>query len=204
MKSNILKAVDLVLFAALTYWAYLYYVADPHIFDVVNLVALVYVMVRRPDVNTLSLAFIILAGRVLDSALLYNVDQWGGFVAYPVLILFNIAGILLIWFRPVIASKYGPGAMHDHDDFAVTEQDNVLGLLLTVQAIFQGLMLIEHATRLINPWMFEHSRILYDQYEVVQFVFAVIGVGILYFMTFDASKIKRSDRKKWRIEDGKQ
>lgn len=209
-QATIYKFLDFAIFAVLIYLAYHYYylyvsapnpnITDAIKFDAVNIAALLYVIFRKPDINTVSLALIILVGRVLDTFIFYGVVQLNNFVLFTVLFSFNLFGVLLIWFRPLVVTR----VYNDHDDLAVTDQDNVLGLLLLAQAVFQLLCLIEHGTRRINQWWYENARLLYNNYELIQFVFAIGGIAILYFMTFDASKIKRANRKKFRIQDGKQ
>jgi hypothetical protein len=150
-------------------------------------------MLRRPDVNTVSLAGILVIGRCIDVVLLQNIMVMSGWIAYPVLILFNVIGVILIWFRPVWASK-----IKASDNYAITNQDQAMVLLFACQALFMLVMLIEHAARRMGfDVMF-----FYGLFENIQFVFTMFGIAILYFMTFNASKIKRSDRKKWRIQDG--
>ncbi len=212
MKNNyLLKAADLVVFSILAYLAAQYYVVNSNMFDAINIGALAYVMIRRPDINTVTLTLLILAGRLIDSVLLYDMQQVGGYIAYPVLFLFNVVAIVLIWFRPLLVSKYGVGRMRNHKELAVTHQDIVIGFLFTLQAIFQLLAFIEHLSRHLDDiglaqvldanWWYENSRIIYNHYEEIQFLFAVLGLLILYFMTFDSSKIKREDRKKFREQD---
>ncbi len=211
--SNLLKALDLAVFSVLGYFAIQYYVTAPNVFDVINIGALVYVMVRRPDINTVTLTLLILVGRLIDSVLLYDMEQVGGYIAYPVLFLFNVVAIVLIWFRPLLVSKYGFGRVRNHKELAVTHQDIVIGFLFTLQAIFQLLAFIEHLSRHTNDlglgsfldanWWYENSRIIYNHYEEIQFLFAVLGLLILYFMTFDSSKIKREDRKRLREQDAR-
>jgi hypothetical protein len=161
-------------------------------FDAVNIAAYLYVMLRCPDSNTVSLAAILLVGRSIDMVLFQNIMTMSGWIAYPVLMLFNAIGIILIWFRPIWASK-----IKDSDHYAVTNQDQAMVLLFACQALFILVMLLEHAARRMG---FE-VLFFYELFENIQFTFTVIGIAILYFMTFDASKIKRADRKKWREQD---
>jgi hypothetical protein len=205
MINKLMKLVDFVIFATLWVVAYHYYrqymampdsnISDALIFDAVNIAALIFVMLRRPDVNTVSLAAILLIGRSIDALLLQNFTTMSGWFVYPVLILFNVVGVILIWFRPLWASK-----IKDSDNYAVTNQDQTMVLLFACQALFMLVMLIEHAARRMGFEM----MFFYTYFPFIQFFFTVIGVMILYFMTFDASKIKRSDRKKFRVQDGLQ
>lgn len=203
MRNKAFKLIDLFVFSLLLYLAYTQYfqyssvpAPDPNDafkFDLVNIAALIFVMFRRADINTVSLTFIILVSRVIDATLLHFTDGFSGFLNYTILIFFNLALVVLIWLRPVILSKAGP--WKNKTGFAVTHQDNTLATLLSVQAAFSFLMLVEHATRRIGPWWYENSRILYNNFEWIQFIFTIAEILVLYYMTLDKSKEKQPDRK---------
>lgn len=204
MINKVLKVLDLSVFGLLLYLAYIYYFQysgspfpgpDPSNalkFDVVNIAALGYILFRRPDINTITLTFIIFLSRVIDATILHFTDGLSGFLNYSIQLLFNVALVLLIWTRPVLCYKVGP--WKHKPGFAVTHQDNTLATLLSFQAAFLVLMLVEHATRRIDPWWYENSRILYNNYESIQFLFTIAEILILYYMTFDKSKEKRPSR----------
>jgi hypothetical protein len=211
MMNRLLKLLDLIAFTTMGVFAYTFYnayatsgeMAHALKFDGVIFTALLYVMVRRPDVNTITLAMICMIGRVIDVLLLnYNIEQLGGFVHYPLLMVINLAALAATWTRPVLFSKIWPWKNNPH--FAVTHQDNALGIVFSFQALFMFLLLVEHTLRRINDWMMENFLFLYNILPFVQFLSTIVVFGILFYMTFDASKIKRSDRQKFRVQDGLQ
>jgi hypothetical protein len=79
---------------------------------------------------------LILVGHVIDSMLLYDMGMVDGYIASLVFLLFNVAAIVIIWFRPLLVSNYGSSGVRGHRDLAVTHQDIVLGFLFTLQAVF--------------------------------------------------------------------
>lgn len=195
-----LKLVDIFVFSLLLYFAYSFYSQyaaslDPSFafnFDLVVLGAMLYVMARRPDVNTVTLVMSLLAIRVVDSLFLPYMESIGGFIYYSATLLLLVALVVIVWLRPLIFSRIW--LWKDNPNFAVTHQDNVFASLVTVQAVFMLLMLIEHGTRKFGPWWYENSRILYNNFESIQLLFTIAGILILYYMTHDKAKAKRPDR----------
>jgi hypothetical protein len=193
-RENILKIVDFIVFSVLFYFGIQNYIVNPNIFDVVNIIALVYVMIRRPDVNTVTLVLIILIGRVFDSLAFFDFQNSSGYILYSTLFFMNLIAVIVIAFRPVLISKIMPS----NKNLAVTHQDMVIGFLFTLQGVFQLIMLLEHMTRTFDviglgeffdvEWWAKNSLFFYNKYEIGQFIFAVAGLVILYFMTFKRSK----------------
>ena len=204
MHSNFLKVVDAIVFAGLGWLGVKFYVENPNIFDVVNIAALLYVLVRQRDVNTVSLVLLVLLLRLIDSVVFFDLSGLNNYVLHFVLLSFNVVSIVLIWFRPLLVSRYGPVAIRRHKDLAVTHQDIFIGFVFTLQAIWQLLAFVEHVTRhfddiglasiLDATWWYQNSRLIYNSYPIVQFILAVLGIGVLYFMTFDASKKPRQPK----------
>lgn len=204
MNSKLLhKLFDLAVFSILCYFAihfYQTYAATQdniaaYKFDLVYVATALFVMARRPDINTLSLGVILLSLRAFSRLLLFDLSGLSGFIVYPAFLLFDLLAICLIWFRPVLFYKY-IGPFKGKPGYALTNQDDAMWLLYGLNAVFMLLMTIEHASRKINDWFYENSRILYNSYETIQFVFMVAGLVVLYYMTHDNSKKKREDRNK--------
>lgn len=198
MRDKLLKLADILVFSCLGISAIRYYSTNPNILDIINIAALLYVVVRRPDVNTITLVTIILALRIADSLIFADLSGLNNYILHPVLFLFNVVAIGLVWFRPLLASKYGPASTKGHKALAVTHQDIIIGFVFTLQGVWQLLAFLEHVSRHFDDvglggvfdvsWWYEHSRLVYNSYPTVQFTFALVGVLILYFMTFDGSK----------------
>jgi hypothetical protein len=160
-------------------------------------------MIRRPDVNTVTLGALLLTARFIDSLVFYDFENANAYVFYSVLILITVFVILGIWFRSFITSNYGPGRLKHHKDLAVTHQDLVIGFVYILQMIVQLLALLEHVTRHFDDvglgglfdvnWWRQNSMLIYNVYPEIQQVFSVVGLGVLYYMTFDASKYKRHE-----------
>jgi hypothetical protein len=181
-----IKFVDITVFILLTYLGLSYYTTNAHIFDLVCITALVYVLVRRTDINTKTLVMLGIMYKIIDSVVLYQYQDINPFVFYTVLILLNAFFAYLVIHRPVHFSQFGP--WKGKSGFTITNQDDIILLFLVVQVIWMVLLLIETATRRINEWFYENSRILYDVYEEIQIVFAVISLLVVWFMTTDTGK----------------
>jgi hypothetical protein len=186
-----IKLLDITVFALLIYLALSYYTVNAHVFDLVNIIALVYVLVRRADINTKTLVTLGIMYKVVDSVVLYKFEGMNPFLFYTALIILNLFFAYLVIHRPVHFSKYGPWK---GSKFTITNQDDVILLFLVVQVIWMVLLLIETATRRINEWFYENSRILYDVYPEIQIGFAVISLMVVWFMTID----KATEQSKFR------
>lgn len=196
----LLKLFDLLAFCILGYFAvYFYHLhattqssVTVYQFDLINAVTILFVIIRRPDINTVTLGVILLAVRLIERLLLFDMHDLNGFIVYPLILILDILTVIMIWFRPVLFSNYGP--FKGKSGYAVTRQDNAMWVLFALNAIFMLLMTLEHATRQVNTWLFENSRLLYNLYETIQLVFIVTGFVVLYYMTHFSSKKKRPDR----------
>ena len=201
MNTFIMRLVDIAVFSILAYLAATSYVAAPNLFDLINLLALVYVACRKPDINTVSLVCLIVTGRVIDSVLFYDLINLSNYWLHSCLFLLNTVAITVIWFRPLLVARWAPQWVGDHRQLALTHQDMLLGGIFTLQAVFQLLALLEHISRHLADfgllaetdgiWWYENSRFIFDCYQTVQFGFALLTVSVLYFMTFDAVKQPR-------------
>ena len=201
MMKNSLKLLDAAVFLAIGYFAVGFFneyyatadVSHALKFDAVYILALTYIMARRPDVNTITLALIILLSRVIDIAVFnYNLNELSGFVYYPLLLISNLVAVAAIWTRPVLFSRLSP--WKNNKNFAVTHQDNVLAMLFIFQAGFMFLLLVEHGLRRVNDWMANNFLMLYNAMPAVQLLSTIVLFAILYYMTFDKAKEKRPDR----------
>jgi hypothetical protein len=202
MKSQaILKVFDAVLFIGLLYFIYVSYTSNLNLFDFIGLLAIVYVMIRRPDVNTVTLGVLLLSVRLFDSLVFYDYENTNAYVFYSALIIINLIVVVAIWFRSFITANYGPARLRHHKDLAVTHQDLVIVYVFLCQAAFQLFALLEHITRHFDNvglgglfdvnWWRQNSMFIYNLYPEVQMTFSIVGLGILYYMTFDASKYNR-------------
>jgi hypothetical protein len=199
----ILKIFDAVLFIVLLYFIYISYTNNLNLFDFIGLLAIVYVMVRRPDVNTVTLGALLLSVRLFDSIVFYDYENTNAYVFYAALVLFNVLAVLGTWFRSFIISNYGFGRLRHHKDLAVTHQDLVIAYVFICQAAFQLLALLEHIVRHLDDiglsdlfdtvWWRHNAMFIYNSYPIIQLIFSVTGLAILYYMTFDASKYKRHE-----------
>jgi hypothetical protein len=208
--SNLLRITDITVFAILFYLGLMSYIDNPNIFDVLNTIAVLYVLVRRQDINTLTLVAILIPMHLFNGIVFFHYEQVNGYVFYAAQMASHAVAVILICFRPLVVSRVGPPALRGNKNLAVTQQDLLMGFVLTIQAIFQGLALLEHVSRhfadiglgnvLDAQWWFENSRLIYNHYETGQFMFTVTALIILYFMTFDASKIERNKRKSDQVQ----
>lgn len=199
--NRLYKTVDNLVFLLigyLTFTQYFQYVETGNsfndlLFSLINIAAAIYTVLRRRDLNTVTLAIIFIGITCISRILLMDPTNSTGFYAYTIYALLDLLAVGLIWFRPILFSSIKP--WKGKQGFHVTKQDNVMWMIYAANGIFMLLMLLEHATRRINPWWYENSRILYNHYEVIQMIFIVGGLMTLYFMTFEKSKEKQPDRK---------
>ena len=201
MMINSFKLLDGAVFVVLGYFAAGFFndyyatadVSHALKFDAVYVLALTYIMARRPDVNTITLALIILLSRVIDTVIFnYNLAESSGFVYYPLLLISNLVAVAAIWTRPVLFSKLS--LWKNSKNFAITHQDDVLAMLFIFQAGFMFLLLVEHGLRRVNDWMANNFLMLYNAMPAVQLLSTIVLFAILYYMTFDKAKEKRPDR----------
>ncbi len=186
-----IKLLDVAVFTTLIYLALSYYPVNAHVFDLTNIAALIYVLVRRSDVNTRTLVTLAIMYKVVDSVVLYQYQGINPFLFYTALIALNLLFAYLVTHRPVHFSKYGPWK---GSKLTITNQDDIILLFLVVQIIWMVLLLLETATRRINEWFYENSRILYDLYPEIQIGFAVISLMTVWFMTTDKAIVQSKFR----------
>lgn len=199
---NRLKIVDVVVFLFLFGLGGYTYLGDYlNLFDAVSIIAMLYILIRKRDVNTVTLVLILLSVRLLEGVVFYDYAQINAYVFYSAQTISNVIVVGLIWSRPSMICKLGPKFIQDNKNLAVTQQDLVMGFLFGVQALFHILAFLEHLSRHLDDigldkyvdvqWWSETSRFIYNNYQAGQLMFSVVGLLILYFMTFDASKVVR-------------
>lgn len=197
-----LKTIDAIVFAVIFYFATQYYNINYVAFELLTSVSVVYIGIRRPDINTLTLLCILVMASVLSVLLLPNPELISGYRTHFTLFAIDVVMLALIGFRPVLISNYGPARIGDNKNLTVTHQDMVMGFLFLLQTAFQLLQLLEHLTRhrediglgrQFGDWQ---PMFFYDIYKTGQLGFTIGGFVILYFMTFDKSKDEANARLK--------
>lgn len=191
-----LKILDALVFAIFIYLGIQSYQVDHKMFDLISLLAMVYVAIRKPDINTLSLIFILFIASLIPAIFIYGNEQLGGFALYSMLFLVNIAGIIAIWSRPFMLLRYGPRNWMQQHAAAIrpNKQDQILGLLFSLQALWQLMQFLEHLIRhrnnigletLFGNWL---PMFLYNIYQTGQFGFAILTLLILFIFTRSNSR----------------
>ena len=193
-----IKAFDALIFVAFVYFGIEFYQVDHKMFDMIGLLAIAYIAIRKPDVNTLSLIFILLMASVTPAIIIYSNEQISGYWLYAILFVINLVGVIAIWSRTFILLRYGPTWVKNYAaNIHPNRQDQVMGLLFTIQGLWQLLQFLEHLVRhrndiglggLLDGWV---PMLFYNMYKTGQFGFSIITLLILYFMTFEMSKIKQ-------------
>jgi hypothetical protein len=190
---NKIKIIDIAVFLILLILAGIYHKANPNIFDIVSITAMIYVMVRNPDVNTVTLISIILAVRVTDSVLLADYEQLNAYLFYAGIAAANALMISVVIVRPVLVCRYGPKFLRDNKRLTMTHQDAMIAWLYFAHAVAPVIVLIEHIIRHLDDVAFK-PVFFYNIYKPTQLVLAVLGILVLYFMTFEKSKEARDER----------
>lgn len=197
MKTTILKIIDIVVFTTLLIFAVKYYESNPSIFDVISIITMIYVMVRNPDVNTVSLILIILAVRLLYAFVLTSIGDTSlnSYLFYSSIIASNVIMIGVVIARPALISKYGPKFIRNHERITMTHQDAMIAWLYFAHAVVPIVVLIEHIIRHLDDVDFK-PMFFYDIFKPTQLVLAVLAILVLYFMTFEKSKEARNAKEK--------
>ncbi|NQZ07015.1 MAG: hypothetical protein HRT35_07620 [Algicola sp.] len=199
MKTTTLKIIDTVVFLILLVLASIYHKANPNIFDIIGITAMIYVMVRNPDVNTVTLISIILTVRIIDSVALADYDQLSAYLFYAGIAAANAFMISVVIVRPVFLSRYGPKFLKNHKRLTMTHQDAMIAWLYFAHAVAPIVVLIEHIIRHLDDVDYK-PIFFYNIYKPTQLVLAVLGILVLYFMTFEKSKEARNARAREKTE----
>ena len=167
----------------------IYYQQSPYVFDMLIILSLFYTVIRRPDINTASLALIVLISDIIPSVVIFISDSLNGYLLHFGLLLVHLLTAIIVFSRPFILLRAGPKVIRMNSNIAPTNQDTIMGYLYAFQTLWQLTNLIEHIIRNVsslNPMYF------YDTYKTGQFGFSILTILVLYFMTFDASKLNRN------------
>ena len=196
---TLLPLIDFFVFAVLTYFAALFYVTEPSIFDTVHIIALLYVMVRRFDVNTVTLVLVILTVKIAESLIFADISGFSGYTFHASIMLLSFVCVFVVSLRAYIVSQLLPSSSKLQQNLTVTHQDLVIGFTFLAQAMVQLLMLFEASLRNIGDfdftgtldqqWWFENARLLYDNYKSIQFGLAMLGILVLWLMTVDVKQL---------------
>ena len=157
-----------------------------HLFEVTTITALIYTMVRKRDVNTVTLGLIVLTIFLIGNMPFFSSMATSGFSVYLVYFLFNLLAVVLIWLRPFLFSRLS--SWGSEQDMHITRQDRYMWATYALNALFMLAMLIEHGLRKIDQSWHENARFLYNRFELIQLIFIAFGLLVFYYMTFDASK----------------
>jgi hypothetical protein len=173
-----------------------YHKANPNIFDIIGIAAMIYVMIRNPDVNTVSLISIILLVRLFNTFVLTAIGDGGlnPYLFYSSIIIANTVMIGIVIARPALISQYGPKFIRDHERITMTHQDSMIAWLYFSHAVLPVLVLIEHIIRHLDDVDFK-PMFFYNIYKPTQLILAVLSILVLYFMTFEKSKEARDAKK---------
>jgi hypothetical protein len=96
---------------------------------------MIYVMVRNPDVNTVTLISIILAVRIIDAVVLADYDQLNPYLFYLGMVAANAIMINIVIVRPILLSRYGPKARRGHERLTMTQQDATIAWLYLAASV---------------------------------------------------------------------
>lgn len=187
------------MFAGLFVLAFQYRETNAHTFDLISVVAMIYVMARNPDVNTVTLVSIIIVARVLDSFVLAGYQNLNPYFFYMTIAAGNAAMVMVVWVRPLLVAKYGPKFVRNHPRLTITHQDSMIALLYMAYTILPLMMLIEHIIRHLDDLTLNPIYV-YNAYEEIHLLLAVLGMAVLYFMTFEKSKEAKKAREKEQIK----
>lgn len=194
------KSVDLAVFATLIYLGVQYYTTAPYIFDLIGFSALIYVCIRKHDINTLTLAVILALADFIPIAVFYNFPAISGYGFYALIFAIDIFVIVMVWLRPFLLVSYGPNSIRQNKYIALTHQDSIVAIIYTFHAVLQLSLFLEHLLRhlddiglegLFGEWK---PMLFYNMYPVAQFGFSILVFMALYFMTFDTSKNSRQPK----------
>lgn len=183
----ILKLIDIVAFAGLFVLAFQHRETNAHIFDIISVVAMIYVMARNPDVNTVTLISFILAARVMDSLAFADYQNLNPYLFYTVIAVGNTVMVGIVWARPLLVAKYGPKFLRENKRLTITHQDSFIALIYMAYAFLPVMMLIEHIIRHLDDVSFK-PIFVYNSYEEIHLLLAALSILVLYFMTFEKSK----------------
>jgi hypothetical protein len=134
----ILKIIDAIVFVVVISLGVHFYRLDHLIFDLIGLAAVGYIAIRKPDVNTLTLIFILLLVNLIPALFIYGHGQLTGYWLYSMLFFVNVVGVIGIWACTFILLRFGRPWLKKHAvSLSPNRQDAVMGLLFSFQGFRQ-------------------------------------------------------------------
>lgn len=192
----LLNLVDVIIFAILLYLGSLYYIDNHKIYAVIAIVSMLYVAIRKSDINTLTIVPILILSETSPIVLISSPESITSYQLHFTFLLIYIATMVLIILRPFFLPKYAPKFISNNQNLTVTHQDMIMGALFLMQILWQLAQLLEHffrhiddigLGRIFGDWT---PMFFYDIYKTGQFGFSILTLVVLYFMTFDKSKLQ--------------
>lgn len=198
---NLIKIIDITVFALLFVAAFSFYKADPGIFDLVSFAAMIYVAIRNLDINTVTLVAVILIVRSITGLAFYLIGEGNlnPYLFYSSLAVANVLMIGVVIVRPVLISRHGPKFIRGNKRLTMTHQDAMFAWLYFAHAVLPVVTLAEHIIRHLDDVDLK-PMFFYNLYKPAQLVLAILGILVLYFMTFEKSKEARDARKREQVK----
>ena len=196
-RQGFLNLIDAIVFTTLLYFGSMYYVDHHKIYAVIAVVSMLYVAVRKSDVNTLTLVPILIFSETFPLTIIPSPESITSYQLHTTFLLIYIVTTVLIILRSFWLPRYGPKFIANNSNLTITHQDMIMTALFLMQSIWQVTQLLEHFIRhiddiglgsLFGGWK---PMFFYDIYKTGQFGFSILTLIILYFMTFDQSKLKQ-------------
>ena len=107
MNLNVSTFMDCVIFSFIAYSAvHFYLLADYLAYDLIRMSALLYVAVRKPDANTISLISFLLIFNAVPLALIYGYGDPSAYLLYSVSLATSYVAYVIILARPLLMIKY--------------------------------------------------------------------------------------------------
>ena len=196
---TVMKVVDAVVFLSLLLLALKYYALSPNLFDVITIVAMIYVMVRNRDINTVSLIAIMLLAKIIDAVIFYDYQVINTYLFFALVAVINYGLVRLVHVRFLLLYRYGPSFIRNHRGLTFTHQDAMMGWIYSAAAALPTLALIEHSIRHLNLFGFK-PMLFYTLYQPTQLLLAIIMILVLYLMTYPKSAEAKEKRAKSNLD----
>jgi hypothetical protein len=180
------QAIDATVFITLLLFANQYHAKNPNSFDIVALLAALYVMLRRRDINTLSLISLMLIAKVVESVVFYDLRAINPYLYYAVVAGGNAIWVRLVHLRFMLLFRYGPRFFRHNKALTFTHQDAMIGWLYSATAGLAAVTLVEHSLRHLAGLNIE-PMFFYTLYQPGQLLLAVATIVVLYLMTYPRS-----------------
>lgn len=156
----------------------LLYHSDPNTSVLIHIAAcLCLLVVYWRHLNLTSLVLLSLAVKTLEYIIFSNfLAYFNAYTLYGIYVLTDIGMLFAVYLRaPMVRGwVYKRTGKIDTDSIFITRGDLLYGTVMMVQALISVLMLIEHLLRNTqdiglpaSPWLHEHARLVYNQYELI-------------------------------------